>query len=171
MFQRIFVYNERIFKENSVMNIIDIMPTNSENIAPNILQYFRQLILDGKAKITKSDWTEHSFAIRQVPDIHHEHGHEKCWQVNFIDLENVKVTLWNANYNTVTNTRCYWNIQFIDLQDNWLQLQYHTWISNEAIKQFEFEESVKRNKRINKIAQDLRNKFGVAPITIEGETK
>lgn len=153
------------------MNIIDIMPTTSEIIPTNILQYLRQTILDGKAIISKSDWTEHSFAIRQVPDIHREQGHEKCWQVRFIDPENIKVTLWNANYNTVTNTRCYWDIRFIDLEDNWLQLQYHTWISNEAIKQFEFEESVKRNKRINKIAQDLRNKFGVAPITIEGETK
>lgn len=153
------------------MNIIDIMPTTSEIIPTNILQHFRQLILDGKAMITKSDWTEHSFAIRQVPDIHREQGHEKCWQVRFIDPENIKVTLWNANYNTVTNTRCYWDIRFIDLEDNWLQLQYHTWISNEAIKQFEFEESVKRNKRINKIAQDLRNKFKITPIVNEGETK
>ena len=153
------------------MNLIDIMPTESSNIAPSILQYFRQRILNGEAVITKSDWTEHSFAIRQVPDIHHEQGHEKCYFVQFIDPEHIRVTLWNNSLGNPTNTRCYWNIQFKDVQDNWLQLQYHTWISNEAIKQFEFEESVKRNKRINKIAQDLRNKYGIAPITLDGETK
>lgn len=152
------------------MNLIDIMPTTSENIAPNILQYLRQLILNKEATIIKSDWTEHSFAIRQVPDIHRELGYEKCWFVQFIDPECIRLTLWNGNHNVPTNTRCYWEIRFNDVQDNWLQLQYHTWISNEAIKQFEFEESVKRNKRINKIAQELRNKLGIAPITLD-ETK
>ena len=145
------------------MDIKDIIDSTAvENINPTDLQHIRQLILDGKAIVESCRWTEHSFAIRESPNIQYEQGSPQCFFVNFEDADKIRLTLWNGNGGP-TNVRCYWYIRFIELNDSWLQSQYHKWISNEAMKQFEFEESVKRNKRINKIAQDLRNKLNFAP--------
>lgn len=150
------------------MNLIDIMSRTQDNIDLNLLQYFRQRVLSEDAVITGSGWTEHSFTQRGAPDFHREQGSPNCYFVVFKDIDKIMITLWNGGF-VPTNTRCYWDICFKNLEDDWLDSQHQDWIGKEAVKQFEQEEMFKRNKRIVKIAQDLRNKLNFAPN--KGETK